>query len=84
MYIAYFNVCSCLDESMRWLVANHRYEKIIRQVNKAARWNKLNAEEVMVQAIAESDMLRQFTGSHSKQSKGNVLHTILEVGVSRL
>ncbi|XP_005098671.1 solute carrier family 22 member 6-like [Aplysia californica] len=36
-----------MDETLRWLVANNKYEKIKRVVKRASRWNKRNFVTVM-------------------------------------
>ncbi|KAL8620712.1 hypothetical protein ACOMHN_067275 [Nucella lapillus] len=48
-----------LDESLLWLVANHRFKDIRHLICKASRYNHRDPQEVLSTALERSDALRR-------------------------
>lgn len=58
-----------VEESPRWLVQKHKYDKAAKAINKIARWNRRpNVKHT------ENDMKRIELGSHSQDHRYNILH----------
>ncbi|KAK6189118.1 hypothetical protein SNE40_005156 [Patella caerulea] len=59
-----------LDESLRWLVANGKYDKALKNVKKAAKWNKVDVNVVVDKF---NEMIEKQTPATSEAKDGHLL-----------
>ena len=70
---------SVLDESLRWLVANHRFKDVRHVIRKAARYNHHNPEAALSTALTNSDALRMTGKDGHPRVESVLLSSIAEV-----
>ncbi|XP_076443357.1 organic cation transporter protein-like [Babylonia areolata] len=66
-----------LDESLRWLVANHRFQDIRHVICKASKYNHRDPDVVFATALERSDALRMTASSLQTADVNHLLLTVI-------